>query len=406
MPVCPCAGPASASTHGAWRSCAVMLALLRHLRAWAGRVLGHILPCSHCEHGMVPTLRDHRRPGSSYRHGEGTRGARPHGSLPRGQAGSGARGAGGAGSGEDLLSIAAFQAGWQTLSAGAQLGAKLGAKKANASAEREVWQPLQGAETCQSELCCRVTREGGVGQPAGCFWLTPAEDCWADLCVNIRKDDPGWGTVQLPPGQATLRRCPAALSSMLGSPVFLRALRLIPVLLLAQHVPRGALLPCSPSPSGLCCPWSGTGYEYPSSALAAGDRTHLSLGTGAVWHCGVPLPRLILGAACVLEQPHLLQVAWAIRKAALLILHQLQEPSGAHAALRLFVPAQHQGPSGPPVALGLMGPLPAPDPPQRWGMLDPTMGCVGSCWGSVGPQAPGTTLTPPQALGDLQRAAC
>lgn len=217
------------------------------------------MPCSHCECGVLPALRDHRRPVSSYWHGEGTRGAQPHEGLHRGQAGSGARGAGSAGSGEDLLSTAALQAGWGMLSAGAQLRAKLGAKKANASAEREAWQPPQGAETCQSELCCRVTREGGVGQPAGCFWLTPTGDCWADLCVNIRKDDPGWSMAQLPPCRAALRRCAAALSSMPGSPMFLRALRLMPILLLARYVPWGALLPWSPSPSGLCCPWSGTG---------------------------------------------------------------------------------------------------------------------------------------------------
>ena len=48
--------------------------------------------------------------------------------------------------GENLPSTATLEAGWGMLSAGAQLGAKLGAKKANASAEPEAWQPPQGAK--------------------------------------------------------------------------------------------------------------------------------------------------------------------------------------------------------------------------------------------------------------------
>lgn len=49
-------------------------------------------------------------------------------------------------SSENLPCAAALKAGWGMLSAGAQLGAKLGAKKANASAEPGAWQLPQGAE--------------------------------------------------------------------------------------------------------------------------------------------------------------------------------------------------------------------------------------------------------------------
>lgn len=71
------------------------------------------------------------------------------------------------GSSENLPSAATVKAGWGTLSAGAQLGAKLGAKKPNASMEAEAWQPPEGAETCKSELCCWAPR--GRGGPAGAF---------------------------------------------------------------------------------------------------------------------------------------------------------------------------------------------------------------------------------------------
>lgn len=68
------------------------------------------------------------------------------------------------GSSKNLPSGAAFKAGWGTLSAGAQLRAKPSAKKVNASAEPEAWQPSQGAvEKPASELCCWVAWEGGAG---------------------------------------------------------------------------------------------------------------------------------------------------------------------------------------------------------------------------------------------------
>lgn len=58
------------------------------------------------------------------------------------------------GSSENLLCAASLEEGWGTLSAGAQLGAELDAKKANASTEPEVWQPLQGAEEKPAGVSC------------------------------------------------------------------------------------------------------------------------------------------------------------------------------------------------------------------------------------------------------------
>lgn len=60
------------------------------------------------------------------------------------------------------------------LSAGAQLRAKLGAKKANASTEQEAWQPPQGAEEKPARASSAAgppgreawaSRQGAFGMP-------------------------------------------------------------------------------------------------------------------------------------------------------------------------------------------------------------------------------------------------
>lgn len=77
------------------------------------------------------------------------------------------------GSSKNFPSGATLKAGWGTLSAGAQLRAKPSAKKVNASAEPEAWQPSQGAvekPARASSVAGWPGREGlGVGQMAGCF---------------------------------------------------------------------------------------------------------------------------------------------------------------------------------------------------------------------------------------------
>lgn len=105
---------------------------------------------------------------------------------------------------ENLSSRAAFETGWGTLSAGAQLRAKPSAKKVNASAEPEAWQPSQGAVEKPARACSVAGWPGraglGVGQMAGCFQNAVVGNGCTDLCVKVRKAEAG---VQLwcPPGQ-------------------------------------------------------------------------------------------------------------------------------------------------------------------------------------------------------------
>lgn len=77
------------------------------------------------------------------------------------------------GSSKNLPSRATFKTGWGTRSTGAQLRAKPSAKKVNASAEPEAWQPSQGAvekPARASSVAGWPGREGlGVGQTSGCF---------------------------------------------------------------------------------------------------------------------------------------------------------------------------------------------------------------------------------------------
>lgn len=161
------------------------------------------------------------------------------------------------GSGENLPSAAALEAGWGTLSAGAQLGAKLGAKKANASAELEAWQPPRGAgekPARASSAAGLPRREGWASRWQGAVGMHLIGNGWADLCVNVRHEGPGWGTAQHPPGQPPLHCCPTALPSALGTPMAPWGLRtMLSSSLALWHVcapwsPSG-LAPCSPQPS-------------------------------------------------------------------------------------------------------------------------------------------------------------
>lgn len=98
------------------------------------------------------------------------------------------------GSSKELSSRATFKAGWGTLSAGAQLRAKPSAKKVNASAELEAWQPSQGAvekPARASSVAGWPGREGlGVGQTAGCFQNAVVGNGCTDL-VKVRKAEAG-----------------------------------------------------------------------------------------------------------------------------------------------------------------------------------------------------------------------
>lgn len=122
--------------------------------------------------------------------------------------------------------------------------------------------------------------------------------------------------------------------------------------------------------------WLGVSQLCPCSwgqeSLVSGDRDR-----PAPW-CPRAQADPVLGAARVLKQPHLLWVAWATRKAALLILHQLWEPSGAHAALRLLVPTQHRVHQVPLWHRDSWGPCQHQIPRSnwacwipQWGVLDP-----------------------------------
>lgn len=161
-------------------------------------------------------------------------------------------------SSKNLPSGAAFKAGWGTLSAGAQLRAKPSAKKVNASAEPEAWQPSQGAVEKPARVSSVAGWPGrealGVGQIAGCFQDAVVGNGCTDLLVKVRKAEAGAHLVR-PPAPLCCR--PSLHAQHLCGPTgsednseFISCL--------TAHVGR-ALLAWPLCPSGSSYPWPGAG---------------------------------------------------------------------------------------------------------------------------------------------------
>lgn len=213
-------------------------------------------------------------------------------------------------SSENLPSRTAFETGWGTLSAGAQLRAKPSAKKVNASAEPEAWQPSQGAVEKPARACSVAGWPGraglGVGQMARCFQNAVVGNGCTDLCVKVRKAEAGAQC------GAHLVRPPALLCCRLSlhaqhlcrptesedNAQFISSMT-------ADVCPKGPFCPVLPAPLAHA-PLGLVLVRHPSSALSPGDRSCLCEAREAVWHVGVCLPGLFLpwGAVCVLKQLH------------------------------------------------------------------------------------------------------
>lgn len=190
------------------------------------------------------------------------------------------------GSSKNLPSRAAFEAGWGTLSAGAQLRAKPSAKKVNASAELEAWQPSQGAvekPARASSVAGWPVREGlGAGQTSGCFQNAVVGSGCTDLLVKVRNGEAGAQC------GAHLVRPPAPLCCRL----FLHAQHLCGptksednaqfISSMTAHVyPEGPFWPGLPAHLAHP-PLVPVLVRPPSSALLPGDRSCLSLRPGGL----------------------------------------------------------------------------------------------------------------------------
>lgn len=181
------------------------------------------------------------------------------------------------GSSKDFPSRATFKAGWGTLSAGAQLRAKPSAKKVNASAELEAWQPSQGAvekPARASSVAGWPGREGlGVDQTAGCFQNAVVGNGCTDLLVKVRKAEAGAHLVR-PHAPLCCRHsvypqrlCGPAESE--DSAQFISSMT-------AHVCLKGPFWPGLPDP--LAHPSIGLVLvRHPSSAFLPGDRSCLSL---------------------------------------------------------------------------------------------------------------------------------
>lgn len=181
------------------------------------------------------------------------------------------------GSSKNLPSRAAFKAGWGTLSAGAQLRAKPSAKKVNASAEPEAWQPSQGAvekPARASSVAGWPGREGlGVGHTPGCFQNVVIGNGCTDLLVKVRKAKAGAHLVRLH-APFCCRRCPdpqhlCGPTESEDNAQFISSMT-------AHVCPKGPFWPGLPAPLAHP-PLDPVLVRHPSSALLPGDRSCLSL---------------------------------------------------------------------------------------------------------------------------------